>query len=89
MKTNYFSKVENKYVFNVSLIFWHLFITLSTLAVVVCLAIFLWSIIPASQREVEKKPYPAKKQYPEPIKVELNELQIEVTKVETLPDVAP
>jgi len=89
MKTNYFSKVENKYVFNVSLIFWHLFITLATLAVVACLAIFLWSIIPASQREVEKKPYPAKKQYPEPIKVELNELQIEVTKVETLPDVAP
>ncbi|MBU2543835.1 hypothetical protein KJ707_04720 [Patescibacteria group bacterium] len=88
MKTNYFSKVENKYVFNVSLIFWHLFITLSTLAVVVCLAIFIWSIIPASQREAEKKPYPAKKQYPAPIKVELNELQIASTKEEALPVVS-
>jgi len=82
MKTNYFTKVENKYVFNVSLIVWHLFIVLSTLVVVVSLLVFLWSIIPASQREVEKRPYPAKRQYPEPIKVELSELQIEGTKEE-------
>ncbi len=88
MKINYYTKVENKYVFNVSLIFWHLFIALSTIAVVVCLAIFLWSLIPASQREVEKQPYPEKKQYPAPIKVSLNELQLEVTKEEVLP-VAP
>ncbi|MGD0590124.1 MAG: hypothetical protein ABSA44_04920 [Bacteroidota bacterium] len=89
MKTTYFTQVENKYVFNVSLIFWHLFIALSTLAVVVCLAIFLWSIIPASQKEAEIKPYPAKKQYPAPIKVELNELQIAATIKEEAPPVAP
>ena len=88
MKTNYFSKVENKYVFNVSLIFWHIFIALSTLLVVVSLAIFLWSIIPASQREVEKRPYPTKRQYPPPIKVELTELQLDVRKKEA-PPVAP
>lgn len=88
MKTAYFAQVENKYVFNVSLIFWHLFIALSTLVVVVSLVIFLWSIIPASQREVEKKPYPAKRQYPAPIKVDLSELQIEGTKEEA-PPVAP
>ncbi|MDP2304188.1 MAG: hypothetical protein Q8N03_17400 [Ignavibacteria bacterium] len=87
-KNSYVSKVENKYIFNVSLIFWHLFITLSALAVVVCLAIFLWSVIPASQREVEKKPYPAKKQYPEPVKVSLNDLQLDVKKEEA-PPVAP
>lgn len=88
MKTNYFTKVENKYVFNVSLIFWHLFIALSTLVIVVSLVIFLWSLIPASQSEVEKQPYPAKQQYPEPVKVALNELQLEVTKEEA-PPVAP
>lgn len=88
MKTNYFSKVENKYVFNVSLIFWHLFIALSTLVVAASLVIFLWSIIPPSQREVEKKPYPAKREYPAPIKVNLSELQIEETKEEA-PPVAP
>lgn len=85
MKTNYYSKVENKYVFNVSLIFWHFFVALSSLAVIVCLTIFLWSLIPASQREIEKKPYPEKKQYPAPVKVGLNELQLEVAKEEVLP----
>ncbi|RIK75884.1 hypothetical protein DCC62_12455 [candidate division KSB1 bacterium] len=88
MKTNYFSKVENKYVFNVSLIFWHLFIALSTLVVAASLVIFLWSIIPASQREVKKKLYPAKREYPAPIKVELGDLQIEGIKEEA-PPVAP
>ncbi len=85
MNTQYFTKVENKYVFNVSLIFWHLFIALSTMVVVVSLAIFLWSIIPASQREVEKKPYPVKTLYPAPIKVDINELQITETKEEAPP----
>lgn len=85
MKTAYFNQVENKYVFNLSLIFWHLFIALSTLAIVVCFAVFLWSIIPASQKEAEKRPYPTKRQYPQPIKVDINELQIATTKEETLP----
>lgn len=85
MKTNYFSKVENKYVFNVSLIVWHLFIALSTLVVAISLLVFLWSIIPASQKVVEKKPYPAKREYPAPIKVDLSELQIEGIKEEAPP----
>jgi hypothetical protein len=89
LKTNYFSKVENKYVFNLSLIFWHLFIALSTLVVVVSLLIFIWSIIPASQKDIEKKPYPAKREYPAPIKVELNELQVAATIKEEAPPVAP
>ena len=80
MKTKYFSKVENKYVFNVSLIFWHVFIALATLAIVVSLFIFLWSIIPASEKTVEKPAYPEKKQYPAPVKVSLNELNLQEVK---------
>ena len=75
-KNAYISKVENRYVFNVSLIFWHLFIALSTLVIVVSILIFLWSIIPASQKDVEKQQYPA------PVKVALSELQLKETKEE-------
>ena len=74
MKYAYVTQVENKYVFNVSLIFWHLFIAISTLVVVTSLLVFLWSLIPASQKDVEKQPYP------EPVKVALNELQLETQK---------
>lgn len=85
MKTNYFSKIENKYVFNVSLIFWHLFIGLSTLAVAISLLIFLWSITPSFQKNVEKQPYPEKKLYPDPVKVNLSELKLEEVKLEEAP----
>ena len=76
MKTGYVTQVENKYVFNVSLIFWHLFIAISTLVVVASLLVFLWSLIPASQKDVEKQ------SYPEPVKVALTELQLETQKEE-------
>jgi len=70
----------------VSLIFWHLFIALSTVAVMLSLVVFLWSVIPPIERKVEKQPYPAKKQYPEPVKVLLSELKFEEAKqVEVLP----
>ena len=88
MRTNYFTKVENKFVFNLSLIFWHIFIALSTLTIIICLVVFLWSIVPSSPREVEKQSYPAKKQYPAPVKVALNELELEVVKIEEAPPVA-
>ncbi len=77
MKTNYFSKIENKYVFNFALIFWHLFIALSIIAIVLSFLAFLWSIIPPSERKVEKQPYPEKQQYPVPVAVLLNELSFE------------
>ncbi|HAD14633.1 MAG TPA: hypothetical protein DCF33_19580 [Saprospirales bacterium] len=82
MKSNYFSKVENKYVFNVSLIFWHIFIGLSSLAIVVSIATFLWCLVPPSERNVEKQPYPEKQLYPEPVKVSLSELKLEEVKQE-------
>jgi uncharacterized membrane protein len=88
LKSTYFTQVENKYVFNISLFFWHLFIALATLLIVVSLVMFLWSIIPASQKNVEKNTPPVKRQYPEPVKVAFNELQLDVTKEEA-PPVAP
>jgi len=88
MKTNYFTKVENKYVFNVSLIFWHIFIAIATLTIVISFGTFLWTAIPASKKEVEKPAYPLKKQYPEPAKVALNELRLEEVKHEEAPQEA-
>lgn len=76
MKTNYVTKIENKYVFNLSLIVWHTFIALSSIAVVVSFGIFLWSVVPAWQKKVEKSPYPAKSEYPAPIAVSISELQL-------------
>ena len=89
MKRNYFTKVENKYVFNISLIFWHLFIALSSLAIVISLLVFLWSLIPSSHKKVVKQPYPAMKQFPPPVKVTLNELNLTGVKKEKAPQVAP
>jgi uncharacterized tellurite resistance protein B-like protein len=89
MKTNYFSKVEDKYVFNLSLIFWHIFIVLSSLAIVISIAVFLWTLVPPVQKKVLKQAYPAKKQYPAPIKVSLNELNLTNIKNKEVPHVAP
>ena len=80
MKTSYFTKIEDKYVFNLSLIFWHIFIAISTVAIVVCLAVFLWSVTPAAKKKVVKQPYPEKTNYPEPVKVQLGELNLEELK---------
>ncbi|WRQ33787.1 hypothetical protein U5907_03870 [Bacteroidales bacterium MB20-C3-3] len=76
MKTNYFTKIENKYVFNVSLIIWHLIIALASIAIVISLLVFLWGLIPPSSPKVEKTPYPEKVEYPSPVSVSLNELII-------------
>ena len=83
MKNNYFTKVENKYVFNLSLIFWHVLITLATLAIVVSLMALLWGAIPVFHKKVVKEPYPEKKEYPAPIKVAFTELKMtDLSKVE-------
>ncbi len=85
MKTNYFTKVENKYVFNLSLIFWHVFIALSTLTIAISLVLFLWSAIPAVHKKVTKQPYPQKKEYPAPVKIALSDLNLEEIKKEEVP----
>lgn len=87
MKFNYFTRAENKYVFNLSLIFWHIFIAISTLLVAGSLFVFIWSLIPASQQEVKKETYPSKKPYPAPVKVTLEELNLQKINVEALPTI--
>lgn len=71
---NYITKVEDKYVFNLSTIFWHFFIALISLAMVCSLFLFLWSIFPPMHKNVRKAEYPAEKPYPAPVKVTIDEL---------------
>jgi len=87
MKTNYFTKVENKYVFNVSLIFWHIIIALASLVIVISLLGFLWGAIPPSHQKVVKQLYPEKKAYPAAVKVNLSELNLSDIKKEIIPDI--
>ena len=88
MNTQYFTKVENRIVFNVSLIFWHLFIALAILSIIVGVAIFAWSLIPSSQKKVEKQEYPAMPPLPEPVKVDFSELNTDdVVDVEKMTEI--
>ncbi len=82
MKYNYFTKIENKYVFNVSLIFWHVLILCVSLAIIVSLGGLLWSVVPAQKKQIDKKPYPQKQEYPQAIKVDIAELHLEEKKDE-------
>ncbi len=74
---NYVSKVEDKYVFNLSSIFWHLFIALASVGIFISILLFFWSLIPPFHKNVEKQAYPTEKQYPEPVKVTINELLLQ------------
>ena len=82
MKTNYFTKVENKYVFNISRIFWHIFIIVGTIAVVFSLWIYMYGLIPPSKKTVEKSPLPTKQAYPSVIIVSLDDLKLIEEKTE-------
>lgn len=77
MISNYVSKVEDKFVFNFSLIFWHLLVLVASAGILFGLAVFAWSMLPASQRQVTQPSVPEKRAYPAPVKVDLNELKFE------------
>lgn len=83
MKHNYFEKLENKYVFNFTLIFWHLFIILASLGLIIGVLLLLWGIIPPLKQKAEKEAYPNKKPYPSAVTVALQELILEKPKPET------
>jgi hypothetical protein len=88
MNTQYFTKVENRIVFNVSLIFWHLFIAIAILSIIVGVAVFAWSLIPSSQKKIEKQEYPTMPPLPEPVKVDFSELNlVDAVDVETNPEI--
>jgi len=54
----FLKKIEEKYVFNISQYFWHIFITLATIGCIVGLGYLLWGIIPPSKTDVVKEKYP-------------------------------
>ncbi len=58
MKFEFLEKLEEKYVFKTSHIFFHILVGLSTLAVIVGLLFLLWGITPSFKPGVEKAEYP-------------------------------
>jgi len=80
LKSTYFTQVENKYVFNVSRIFWHIFIFIGTLAIVLGIFLFLYGLIPPFKKHVEKSATPTKQAYPNAITVSLSDLKLEEIK---------
>ncbi len=80
MRNKYFEKVENKYVFNISRIFWHIFIVIGALAIVGGVLLYIYGVIPPFKQSVEKLPPPVKKDYPGAVTIALNDLQLETTK---------
>lgn len=78
MKNNrYFSKVEDKYVFNLSLIVWHFIIMLASIAAAAGILVFIWTIAPTWKEKVKKDPYPVKTEYPAPVAVNLADLNLQ------------
>ena len=73
-KNSYFNKVEDKYVFRVSTAFWHLLIGLISLAAIIGIAVFVWSLIPSSRQTITSSPLPSKPNFPAVEKVNLSDL---------------
>lgn len=80
MKTNYFTKIEDKYVFNISLIFWHSLIVILSLSIIIAILLLGWSVIPPSLRKVKDPVIPEKNAYPPAVKVDISELNLEDVK---------
>jgi hypothetical protein len=74
MISNYVTKVEDRYVFNVSLIFWHTMIALATVVLIVGVSIFMWSVLPTLKREVPELVLPPEPTPPAPISIALGDL---------------
>ena len=87
MKTNYFTKVEDRYVFRVSTAFWHLLIGLITIAAIIGIVVLAWSVIPPGKEKVKASAYPTKASYPPVEKVTLAELNMNDEKVMPPPTV--
>ena len=86
-KSSYFTKVEDKYVFQVSTAFWHLLIGLITIAAIGGILLFLWSVIPASKNSVNVQPYPQRPVFPPVEKVNLTDLNLNEEKVQPQPNI--
>lgn len=80
MKTKYFEKVENKYVFNISRIFWHIFIVIGSLAIIAGSLLYIYGLLPSIKQSVKQEQPPTKQVYPTAVTVTLNDLQLEESK---------
>jgi len=89
MKTNYFTKVEDRYVFRVSTAFWHLLIGIITIVAFIGILLLIWSMIPPGKERVEALSYPTKPSYPPVEKITLADLRIDEAKTTTIPSVQP
>jgi len=58
MLKNLLQKIEEKYVFNISHYFWHIFVIVASLALIGGVLTLLWGIIPAGKDDVKKQEYP-------------------------------
>lgn len=58
MFTKYFSKVEEKYVFNISTTVWHILVGLAGLGLVAGFGLLIWGVIPTFKSSVQKDSYP-------------------------------
>ena len=74
MFKNYYKKVEDKYVFNISTFFWHFLILLLTIGMLIGLFMALYGVIPATRRNVAQPSYPVKPSYPQAAKVTIDDL---------------
>jgi hypothetical protein len=77
-KSSYFTRVEDKYVFKVSTVFWHLLIAFITLAAIAGIFLLCWSLIPASKENTAATEYPSRPSYPAVETVNVNDLNDEV-----------
>lgn len=88
MLSKYFTKVEDRFVFNISLIFWHLLVLVAAFAILIAIGVFAWSMVPSTQQQVQARTAPEKAPYPEPVQVDLSELLlVEPTPTELMPNV--
>ncbi len=85
MKTNYFTKVEDRYVFRVSTAFWHFLIGLITIAAVIGILVLAWSVIPPGKEKVKAAAYPVKATYPAVEKISLADLAMNDEKAVPVP----
>jgi hypothetical protein len=79
MKPKFLSSLEEKYVFKISQYFWHIFVGLATLGIIVGIGYLIWGIVPSSHTKVEKK------EYPQVVQVTIDELKGEKQNAQVAP----
>jgi len=71
----YLTRVENKFVFNLSRLVWHILVTVAVLAILGGIAFLAWSLIPPERITVVKPVAPPKESYPPEVEISLAELE--------------